>query len=118
MSNQQKSLRNEKLRTYKFLQAMQEDSYYPKSIVKKGKELLVNLCVEIEATEPNDLAALYALTHATIEEFNELELEFDEHDSEIDDTAKDAICGDIEFIAKSYGFEKADIEELTAPREW
>ncbi|EIG26584.1 DUF5713 family protein, partial [Neisseria sicca] len=41
-----------------------------------------------------------------------------ENDSEIETVARDTIATDMEYIAQSYGFEDADIEELVAPRDW
>ena len=57
-------------------------------------------------------------THAATERFNELAEEFEENDSEIETVARDTIATDMEYIAQSYGFEDADIEELVAPRDW
>ena len=56
--------------------------------------------------------------HAATERFNELAEEFEENDSEIETVARDTIATDMEYIAQSYGFEDADIEELVAPRDW
>ena len=37
---------------------------------------------------------------------------------QIETVARDTIATDMEYIAQSYGFEDADIEELVAPRDW
>ena len=66
---------------------------------------------------PQTLDALYELTHAATEEFNELATEFEEQGSEIETAARDAIGTDFSAIAEAYGFE-ADGEELIAPRDW
>jgi len=96
---------------------MYDDSYFPTRLVDKGKAILLRLCEAIEADKPTDLDALYALTHAATEEFNELQEEFDDSGSEIETAARECIAGDFAFIANAYGFD-ADIEELIAPREW
>ena len=62
-------------------------------------------------------AALYVLSDAATEEFNQLAEEFGENDSEIETAAREAIAEDFGVIAKAYGFD-ADVEELIAPRDW
>jgi hypothetical protein len=111
------SIANEKMRSYPFLAEMYEDDYFPKNLVDKGRLILVRLCERIESEKPQTLEALYQLTHAATEEFNELAGEFEEQESEIETVARDAIGVDFEAIAEAYGFE-ADVEELIAPRDW
>ncbi|MER0244351.1 DUF5713 family protein [Streptomyces sp. HSW2009] len=101
-----------------FLHGLYEDEYFPDHLVDKGKAILLRLCERIETERPADLPALYVLTHAATEEFNALEAEFDEADSEIETTAREEIAEDFWFVAKTYGFPGADVEELIAPREW
>ncbi|MEU5864783.1 MULTISPECIES: DUF5713 family protein [unclassified Nonomuraea] len=101
-----------------FLKAMYDDGYYPDHVVDKGRAVLLRLCERIETEQPADLAALYALTHAATEEFNELDEEFHEAGSEIETVARDAIGEEFWFVASTYGFPEADVEELIAPREW
>lgn len=109
---------NEILKSHSFLAAMFKDSYFPKPQVEKGKQILIALCERIEAEKPTDLAALYALTHAATEQFNDLAEEFEENDSEIETAARECICADVSVIAAAYGFADADHEELTVPRDW
>ena len=111
------AITNAQLQGYEFLRDMRSDSYFPPHLVSKGAQILIDLCEAIEAQHPANLDALYALTHATTERFNQLAEEFYEHDSEIETAARDAIGGDVYFIAQAYGFE-ADSEELIAPRDW
>jgi Family of unknown function (DUF5713) len=110
-------MNNPKLQDYVFLQDMLDDDYFPKPLVHKGQQILLNLCVSIEREAPRTLDALYALSHAATNEFNALEEEFEENDSEIETAAREAIAADFEAIAKAYGFE-ADTEELIATRDW
>ncbi len=86
--------------------------------MQKGENILVGLCRQIETEQPEDLDGLYSLTHAATERFNELAEEFDEGGSEIETVARDAIATEMKYIAQSYGFADADIEELVAPRDW
>ena len=109
---------NFKVDPEKLLEGMYRDGYFPDFLVDKGKAILVNLCEQIEAQHPADLVALYRLTHAATEAFNDLQEEFEDNDSEIETAARDCIGMDFDFIAKAYGFGEADGEELIAPRDW
>lgn len=111
-------IKNKVLATHYFLKEMDNDSYYPTHLVKKGQDLLKALCVKIEATLPKSLAELYILTQETTDQFNELAEEFYEEDSEIETIARECIAEDFGVIADEYGFEDADIEELIATRDW
>jgi hypothetical protein len=112
------TLSNEQIGRHAFLQCMYEDEYFPKNLVDKGKQILLRLSARIEKEKPADEAALYALTHAATNEFNHLAEEFFDADSEIETAAAECIALDFDFIAKAYGFENADLEELIATRDW
>lgn len=109
---------NQKVFEHEFLTGMYDDGYFPDHLVDKGKAILLSLCERIEADQPADLAALYTLTHAATEEFNALQAEFEAADSEIETVARDVIGEEFWFVATAYGFDKADIEELIATRDW
>ncbi|OUJ73568.1 DUF5713 family protein [Hymenobacter crusticola] len=117
MAKKQADLQNEAVRKYSFLKEMYEDSYFPPKLVDKGKKILAELCLQIEREQPKTLEELYKLTHSATDDFNELQEEFLEADSEIETAARDCIGSDFDFIATAYGFE-ADGEELIATREW
>jgi hypothetical protein len=112
------TITNERVRGYAFLHGLYEDPYFPDRVVDRGRAILLRLCERIEAERPAGLPELYALTHAATEEFNALEAEFEAAGSEIETTAREEIGEDFWFVALAYGFEGADSEELTAPREW
>jgi hypothetical protein len=112
------TITNEQIKNHSFLREMYQDTYFPKHLVDKGRQILLDLCTAIEATKPQGLDALYALTHAATEKFNTLAGEFEDNDSEIETAARDCIGGDFGFIADAYGFTNADTEELIAPRDW
>jgi hypothetical protein len=109
-------IQNEKVREHPFLQAMLADDYFPKHLVGKGQDILRQLAERIEREAP-DGKAVYALTQATTQTFNELQDEFFEAGSEIETAAREAIGGDVEFILKAYGYD-VDIEEAIANRDW
>jgi hypothetical protein len=118
MGMKQSDLKNDKVKAYPFLKRMYGDDYFPNYLVKKGEDILVDLCFQIENKMPQNLDELYVLTHAATDKFNELEAEFEENDSEIETAARDCIGMDFDFIAHAYGFESADTEELIATRDW
>lgn len=103
---------------HRFLAGMYSDGYFPDHVVDKGAAILLALCERIEAERPADLAALYRLTHAATEEFNALEGEFEAAGSEIETVAREQIGDDFWFVARAYGFEDADSEDLIATRDW
>ncbi|MFT3709034.1 MAG: DUF5713 family protein [Archangium sp.] len=109
-------LRNAKLAKHTFLAEMVGDDYFPKHLVKKGQGLLQALAARIEAEKPEG-EAVYALTHATTEAFNDLQEEFFEADSEIETAARESIAGDVGFILETLGYD-VDLEEAIAPRDW
>ena len=109
---------NPRVAGHPFLQGLYEDGYFPDQVVDKGRAILLALCERVEAERPADLPALYRLTQAATEEFNALEAEFEAAGSEIETVAREEIGGDFWFVAKAYGFEDADVEELIATRDW
>jgi len=113
----QADIKNEALKEYSFLKDMYRDSYFPDFLVDKGKQILVELCIQIEKENPKTLEDLYKLTHAATDKFNDLENEFGENESEIETAARESIAEDFGFIAKAYNYE-ADVEELIATRDW
>lgn len=113
----QTDLTNAKLKDYIFLDCMYKDSYFPKFLVEKCKNILINLCENIETEKPKNLTELYALTHRATNEINKLQDEFYENNSEIETAARDCFGAAFDFIAKAYGFD-ADNEELIATRDW
>ena len=112
------SITNEKMKAYNFLKGMYEDGYFPDFLVDKGRDILVNLCREIESKKPASLEQLYPITHDYTDKLNDLAEEFYEHESEIETVAREYIAEDFEVIAAAYGFEDADVEELIATRDW
>ncbi|ULH13985.1 DUF5713 family protein (plasmid) [Deinococcus sp. KNUC1210] len=111
------TLANGKTSTYKFLNEMEHDNYYPPQLVAKGKFILQGLCLQIEAQRPQTLEQLFQLTHEATEQFNRLSDEFDEQGSELETVARENIAKDVDFIAQAYGFHE-DLESLIQNREW
>ncbi|MEU6063990.1 DUF5713 family protein [Streptomyces sp. NPDC047082] len=112
------AISNEQVIEHPFLRGLYRDDYYPDQVVDRGREILLRLCERIEAERPADLAALYVLTQAATDEFNDLQAEFEAADSEIETVAREEIAEDFWFVAHAYGFADADVEELIATRDW
>lgn len=110
------SIQNEKMAAYEFLSCMGE-KYYPAETTEKCREVLRQLCRDIEEKQPADLDALYELSHAATEKINGLEMEFMDKGSQIDTIARECLAEDFFNVAEAYGFD-ADMEELIEPREW
>lgn len=108
---------NAQILAHPFLKDMFADAYFPPALVEKGKQILLDLCVSIEAALPASDDAILELTHRATEAFNELAEEFGEAGSELETVARDAIGSDVAFILETYGFE-IDVEEAIAPRDW
>lgn len=112
------AISNQQVSTHRFLLPLYEEELYPDHLVDRGTEILLRLCERIEAEQPADLGALYRLTQAATEEFNELEVEFDTEGAEFDTQAREEIGEEFWFVACAYGFQDADSEELISGREW
>jgi Family of unknown function (DUF5713) len=108
------NISNQQVTAHAFLAALYRDGYYPDRAVDLGKAILLRLCERIEARPPADLAALYMLTQAATEEFNDLQ----DDDFDIETVAREEIAGEFWFIARTYGFEDVDVEELIGTRDW
>ncbi|MDQ0905993.1 hypothetical protein QFZ22_001978 [Streptomyces canus] len=108
------NISNQQVTAHSFLEALHRDGYYPERAVDRGKEILRRLCERIEADRPADPAALYVLTQAATEEFNDLR----DDDFDIETVAREEIAGNFRFVADAYGFADADVEELIATRDW
>ena len=109
-------IENERVREHTLLKDMLADGYFPKHLVAKGQELLRQLAERIEREAPEG-EAVYKLTQATAEAFNQLQAEFLKAGSDIETAAREAIAGDVAFILEAYGYD-VDIEEAIRNRDW
>ncbi|MFF3782357.1 DUF5713 family protein [Streptomyces sp. NPDC001933] len=109
---------NQQVTERAFLRPLYADDYFPDHVLDKGTAILLNLCERIEAERPVDLQALYVLAEAATEQFNLLQAEFEAAGSEIETVAREEIAEEFWFVASAYGFPDADVEELTAARDW
>ena len=117
MTTASPSVSHAQLQSHAFLADMVQDEYFPPALVAQGQQILLRLCERIERERPADGAALMALTHAATLEFNVLGEAFEAQGSELETVARENIGSDVDFIARSYGFD-VDVEDLISPREW
>lgn len=82
---------NQQVTGHALLRQMYDDSHFPDRAVDGGRAILLRLCERIEAEQPSDLEALYALTQAATEEFNLLDKEFVAAGSGIEAVAREWI---------------------------
>lgn len=118
MTVSQTELKNKSVANYQFLKEMYIDEYFPNFLVDKGVVILIDLCNRLEKKHPKNLLELYELSHDATERFNYLQEDFYNCNCEIETMARECIAKDFLFIANSYGFTDADIEELIENRNW
>jgi len=99
-----------------FLQGMYKDSYYPKFLVDKIKNLLEQI-VRYLKQGPLPLEDIQVKFDEITRAINDLEVEFLEHDSEIETVARDSIALTVMDILDVYNV-KLDIEDALREREW
>jgi hypothetical protein len=109
---------NLKIDASKLLEGMYRDGYFPNFLVDKVRDVILDACREIEAENPKTYEDLYAITCRATEKINDLQEDFEENDSEIETVARDDIAVTFGYVAKTYGFPDADLEELVATRDW
>jgi hypothetical protein len=109
---------NLKIDASKLLNGMYRDGYFPDFLVDKVRDVIIEACREIEAENPKAHEELYAITCRATEKINDLQREFEENQSEIETVARDDIAVTFGYVAKTYGFPDADLEELVATRDW
>jgi len=99
-----------------FLKGMYQDSYYPKFLVDKIKDLLEQIACYLEQG-PHPLEEIQVKFDEITRAINDLEDEFLEHDSEIETVARDSIALTVMDILDVYNV-KLDIEDALREREW
>jgi hypothetical protein len=112
------SINSQEILNHDFLRGMYKDGYFPDFLVDKIKNILLEVCSQIEEKKPSSHDELFAITHPAVEKINDLEEAFEENDSELETEAREVMGADFDFIVKAYGFNEIDIEDVIAPREW
>ena len=101
---------------YKLLDEMYQDEYYPDFLVDKVKEELQKVIRLLESGE-TDVGAVQETLDEAVCGINDLQEEFDEHDSEIETVARDCIGVTVAYILEWFGI-PIDMEEAIRERDW
>lgn len=99
-----------------YLVDMYRDEYYPKFLVDKIKLILKNVVTILEKDERNLEHIQSEFDRATIA-INELEDEFEDHDSELETVARESIAETVGIILDTYNIE-IDLEDAIRERDW
>lgn len=101
---------------YVLLEDMYNDPYFPNFLVDKIKDLILEVITVLEAGE-TDLDVIQTKLDTMTMAINDLQEEFDEHDSEIETVARDSIGVTVEDILEYFNID-IDIEDAIAERDW
>lgn len=99
-----------------YLQDMYNDSYYPTFLVDKVKEKILEVVRFLESGSHSNEAIQGELDKMTVA-INDLQEEFDEHDSEIETVARDSIGTTVQAILHAFKVD-IDIETAIGERDW
>ena len=82
---------------YKLLDEMYQDDYYPTFLVDKVKDELQKVIDLLESGE-TDIEVVQETLDEAVCGINDLQEEFDEHDSEIETVARECIAATVAYI--------------------
>ncbi|OBR65662.1 hypothetical protein A7K91_13865 [Paenibacillus oryzae] len=99
-----------------YLEDMYNDGYFPDLLVDKVKERIMEVVRFLESGSHSNEAIQNELDKMTIA-INDLQEEFEEHDSEIETVARDSIGTTVEAILNSFQVD-IDIETAIRERDW
>ena len=101
---------------YKLLDEMYQDDYYPTFLVDKVKDELQKVIDLLEGGE-TDTEVIQETLDEAVGGINDLQEEFDEHDSEIETVARECIAADVAYILEWFHI-PIDTEEAIRERDW
>lgn len=101
---------------YRLLEDMYEDGYFPDFLVDKVRDQVQAVIQFLEAGE-RDLQKIQDKFDEMTEAINDLQEEFEEHDSEIETAARDSIGETVEHILQWFDVE-IDVEDAIRQRDW
>lgn len=96
---------------------MFDDGYYPEVLVAEVKQYIVEFARKIQKIEQSD-SEIYRLANLTLLKINEMKPDFEDLDSNLDDTATDYIAEAMMMAVQDAGYMDIDLEELVANRGW
>ena len=101
---------------YELLAEMYRDGYFPDFLVDKVKELIQTVIGFLETGERDTEKVQSKFDEMTVA-INDLEEEFEEHDSELETVARDSIGETVSYILKWFDLD-LDVEDAIREREW
>jgi hypothetical protein len=110
-------IENQAIKDRQMLEIMYNDQWFPNELVDKVKQIIINACYQIEQQKPATAEGFYKISHAAVDEINELQDEFFAAGSELEGAAAESIGLEFLFIAETYGYE-VDFEEVIGNREF
>lgn len=102
--------------SYKLLDEMYQDEYYPNFLVDKVKAELQRVIDLLESGE-TDTEVIQAKLDEAVCAVNDLQDEFDENDSEIETVARDCIGESVGYILEWFDI-PIDVEDAIRERDW
>ena len=102
--------------SYKLLEDMYEDPYFPPFLVDKVKMQILPVIDALENGE-TDVSVIQNKLDAMTLGINDLCEEFEDNDSEIETMARESIAQSVMDILEWFNIE-IDIEDALAEREW
>lgn len=103
-------------KNYEILKEMYNDDYYPKFLVDKIRDLILEMVSYLEEGEHTYEEIQENFDKMTIG-INELQEEFEENDSEIETVARDSIGTTVIDILEWFGID-IDVEDAIGERDW
>lgn len=103
-------------KSYKLLEDMYNDEYFPDFLVDKIKDLIQSVIDFLETGE-RDLNKIQAQFDDMTLAINDLEEEFEDNDSEIESVARDSIGETVDYILKWFDID-IDVEDAIGERDW
>lgn len=101
---------------YVLLADMYGDGYFPDFLVDKVRAQVEDVIALLETGE-KDLEVIQKKFDDMTLAINDLQDEFEEHDSEIETAARDSIGETVEYILKWFDI-SIDVEDAIAERDW
>lgn len=101
---------------YPLLEAMYRDGYFPDFLVDKVKDRILDAVHFLETGE-QDLKKIQKKFDEMTLAINNLEEEFEEHDSELETVARDSIAETVAYILKWFDI-GLDAEDAIGERDW
>ena len=102
--------------SYKLLDEMYQDEYYPNFLVDKIKDELQKV-IDLLETGENDIEVIQKKLDESVCAINDLQEEFEENGSELETEARESIGEAVAYILRWFDLD-LDVEEAIRERDW